>query len=218
MNLDPCPPAQAERVLEGESLRAGAALAAPGYGNKLARSDYGAPSLPQWCVWVQPAAGMEADRWERRWLQGVEAALASWAKFLPVVRVEDPRRAHVRVERRRPPLRQLAGGWRASNGRSLLQVLEVKRADRTLLEPRVTVLVSPELRASSLRATALHELGHAFGLWGHSDNPADAMAPVQGASPVLEPSADDRLTLEWIRRQPTGFGQPPPPEPPVDDA
>ncbi|OUX72704.1 MAG: peptidase [Synechococcus sp. TMED90] len=218
MNLDPCPPAQAERVLEGESLRAGAAASAPGYGNKLARSHYGAPSLPRWCVWVQPAAGIEADRWERRWLQGVDAALASWAKLLPVVRVEDPRRAHVRVERRRPPLRQLSGGWRASNGRSLLQVLEVKRADRTLLEPRVTVLVSPELRASSLRATALHELGHAFGLWGHSDNPADAMAPVQGASPVLEPSADDRLTLEWIRRQPTGFGQPLPPQPQSGDA
>ena len=164
------------------------------------------------------AAGMEADRWERRWLQGMDAALASWAKLLPIVRVEDPQRAHVRVERRRPPLRQLPGGWRASNGRSLLQVLEVTRAGRTLLEPRVTVLVSPGLRASSLRATALHELGHAFGLWGHSDNPADAMAPVQGSSPVLEPSADDRLTLEWIRRQPTGFGQPPPSKPPVDDA
>ena len=218
MSLDLCPPAQAERVLDGEALQSNPAVAAPGYGSKLARSRYGAPSLPQWCVWVEPAAGMQADRWERRWLQGMDAALASWARLLPIVRVEDPQRAHVRVERRRPPLRQLPGGWRASNGRSLLQVLEVTRAGRTLLEPRVTVLVSPGLRASSLRATALHELGHAFGLWGHSDNPADAMAPVQGSSPVLEPSADDRLTLEWIRRQPTGFGQPPPPEPPVDDA
>ena len=218
MNLDPCPPAQAERILDGESLRAGAAAAAPGYGNKLARSDFGTPSLPRWCVWVQPSAAGDADRWERRWLQGVNAALDSWAKLLPIVRVDEPRRAHVRVERRRPPLRQLSEGWRASNGRSLLQVLEVKRADRSLLEPRVTVLVSPELRALALREKALHERGHAVGLGGQSDNPADAMAPVQGASPVLEPSEDDRLTLEWIRRQPTGFGQPLPPEARADDA
>lgn len=41
--------------------------------------------------------------------------------------VDDPERAHIRVERRRPPRRLLAEGWRASNGRSLLQLLEVKR-------------------------------------------------------------------------------------------
>ena len=70
------------------------------------------------------------------------------------------------------------------------------------------MLVSPELRAQSLQATALHELGHAFGLWGHSVDPADVLAPVQGASPVLAPSAGDRGTLNWLRDQPTRFGVP----------
>ena len=154
MNLDPCPPAQAERILDGESLRAGAAAAAPGYGNKLARSDFGTPSLPRWCVWVQPSAAGDADRWERRWLQGVNAALDSWAKLLPIVRVDEPRRAHVRVERRRPPLRQLSEGWRASNGRSLLQVLEVE-LDLALALAPVTPLPTHTLLASSRLSSRL---------------------------------------------------------------
>jgi predicted Zn-dependent protease len=73
-------------------------------------------------------------------------------------------------------------------------------------QPRVKVLVSPELRAAALQATALHELGHAFGLWAHSDQPDDAMAVSQGKSPVLELSARDKTTINWLRSQPTSFG------------
>ena len=125
-----------------------------------------------------------------------------------MIRVVDRQRAHVRIERRRPQRRQLPDGWRASNGRSLLETLSIRRQEVWRLEPRVTVLVSPELRASVLQATALHELGHAFGLWGHSDQAGDAMAVSQGRSPLLRLSERDQLTLEWMRRQPTQFGKP----------
>ncbi|MCP4454187.1 MAG: peptidase, partial [Planctomycetes bacterium] len=181
--------------------------------SRLAVSSSGFPVLSRWCVWVQPAQSPEPNRWERRWFGAVDRALDEWSAVLPIIRVDDPERAHIRVERRRPPRRRLADGWRASNGRSVLQVLEVQRQGVWRLEPQVTVMVSPELRAESQQATALHELGHAFGLWAHSLVPSDAMAPVQGASPVLKLSPRDQRTLEWMRQQPSQFGLPLSPTP-----
>ncbi len=204
---EPCPPAQ--EILSIDLQFAPITVAdAPGYGQRLATTALGPPMLPQWCVWVEPPSSDQPSRWEKRWQQGVGQSLEAWGRVLPITRVVDPGRAHVRIERRRPPRRQLPGGWRASNGRSLLETLNIRRQEVWRLEPRVTVLVSPELRASVLQATALHELGHAFGLWGHSDQSGDAMAVSQGRSPLLELSARDRLTLEWMRQQPTQFGKP----------
>ena len=92
------------------------------------------------------------------------------------------------------------------NGRAQLQVVDVQRKGRRRLEPQVKVIVSPGLRAQALQATALHELGHAFGLWGHSSVPTDVLAISQGERPVLVPSQRDRLTLAWVMQQTTRFG------------
>ena len=205
---DPCPPQQDVRPI-AMALQAAQPGDPPGYGHRLATSPQGPPTLPRWCVWLEPAQAATANRWEQRWLSAVDAALTTWQQVLPIIRVQEPERAQIRIERRRPPLRQLANGWRASNGRSLLEVLAVRRDGSWSLEPRVTVLVSPELRASVLRSTALHELGHAFGLWGHSDDPGDVMAVHQGHLPVLRLTARDRETLRWLQAQPTRFGQRP---------
>ena len=212
MQVDPCPPAQAQQI-RPDALRRSELTNAPGYGSRLAISSSGFPVVQRWCVWVQPTESAEPNSWESRWFGAVDRALDEWSAVLPIIRVNDPERAHIRVERRRPPRRRLADGWRASNGRSLLQILEVQRQEVWRLEPQVTVMVSPELRSESQQATALHELGHAFGLWAHSLVPSDAMAPVQGASPVLKLSPRDQLTLEWMRLQPTRFGLPLPPRP-----
>jgi predicted Zn-dependent protease len=69
----------------------------------------------------------------------------------------------------------------------------------------VEVLLSPEQRPEAIEATALHELGHAFGLWGHSDEAGDAMAATPGAQPVRQLSPRDRATLRWLDQQPTPF-------------
>jgi predicted Zn-dependent protease len=208
MSAEPCPPAQESRLLEATPLIRSTFSEASGYGLSLATTSMGPASLPRWCVWVEPATGDPPDRWQKRWLIAAGAALDTWSGHLPVVRVQDQDRAHVQLRRQRPPRRRTASGWRASNGRSRLQLVQVRRQGVWRFEPKVSVLVSPELRAPVLQATALHELGHAFGLWGHSPDPGDAMAVHQGQDPVLKLSARDLETLLWLRQLSTRLGTP----------
>jgi predicted Zn-dependent protease len=63
------------------------------------------------------------------------------------------------------------------------------------------VLLSPGQAPLPLQATALHELGHAFGLWAHSDQAGDAMAAIPGGRPVLQLSRRDRATMQWLLGQ-----------------
>jgi predicted Zn-dependent protease len=213
-----CPPAEDRRASSASTsallqpapnTTAGTASSGD-YRHRLSTTPLGWPRLDHWCVWVQPvSAEGPGQRWDRLWLEAVENALESWAAAVPFARVDDPEAAQIRIERRRPPLRIGADGRsRASHGRASLELLEVRRAGRWQLEPGVTVQLGSGQRPEALQATALHELGHAFGLWGHSDADDDAMAAVPGPRPVLELTARDRATVNWLYRQPTRFGAP----------
>ncbi|WP_259726078.1 peptidase [Synechococcus sp. CS-1332] len=216
----PCRAAMATRAIaETPSTPAATAAAAPATGEDyrqlLRPTGFGWPRLDHWCVWVEPAAtGGAGQRWDALWLGAVERALGQWQQDLAITRVEDPAAAQVRILRRRPPLlREPNGRTRASHGRAQLALVAVDRGAGWILEPQVLVQISPGQRPEATEANALHELGHAFGLWGHSDDPADAMAAVPGARPVLELSGRDRATLRWLYQQPTNFGQPLPAAP-----
>ena len=205
MQPELCPPQQQVRTLQ-LALERQPPGQRPGYASSIATTSLGPPVLKHWCVWVQPAAATPVNRWDQRWLDQVSSALNTWGALVPLTLVDNPDQANVLIHRQRPARRQVAGVWRASNGRTQLQVVDVQRQGRRRLEPLVKVMVSPGLRAEALQATALHELGHAFGLWGHSSVPTDVLAISQGERPVLVPSQRDRLTLAWVMQQTTRFG------------
>jgi hypothetical protein len=216
-----CPDAVATRPIEDKPSGTGrppgataSAAPAPGedYRQRLRPTGYGWPRLDHWCVWVEPAAtGGAGQRWDALWLDAVERALDQWTRVLTITRVEDPAAAQVRILRRRPPLlRKPDGRTRASHGRALLSFQQVRRGQQpqSQLEPLVEILISPGQRPQAIQATSLHELGHGFGLWGHSDQASDVMAAVPGAIPVLELSRRDLLSLGWLQGQASLFGSP----------
>ena len=205
MQPELCPPQQQVRTLQ-VALERQPPGQRPGYASSIATTSLGPPGVKHLCVWGQPAAATPANRWDQRWLDQVSSALTTWRALIPLTLVDNPNQANVLIHRQRPARRQVAGVWRASNGRTQLQVVDVQRQGRRRLEPLVKVMVSPGLRAEALQATALHELGHAFGLWGHSSVPTDVLAISQGERPVLVPSQRDRLTLAWVMQQTTRFG------------
>ena len=169
------------------------------YRQRLVPTPHGWPKRQHWCVWIEPsAADGPATRWDQLWLQAVEAALASWAELVTIHRSESRELAQVQILRRRPPLQR----GRASHGRAELALATNKPGDPAKIEPRVLVSISPGQRPDAIQATALHELGHAFGMWGHSDHPQDAMAGVPGPTPVLQLTARDRATFMWLQQQP----------------
>jgi len=203
-------PAQQAPKLPAPALPAASERAnLPGYAAALRTTALGWPRLDRWCLWVEPLSN-PLDPFQRRWLQAVEGALEAWGELLPLVRVSDPAAAQLWIRRQRPPLAAGPDGrQRASHGRALLRLREVEREPGLWrLEPAVELLIGPGQRAEALQATAVHELGHGFGLWGHSSDPADALAVSAGARPVLRPSSADRATLRWLQAQPTAFGAP----------
>jgi hypothetical protein len=208
-------PTPAATGSDASSVKAAPTTAAPAstpgndYRLRLRPTPFGWARLDHWCVWVEPSADNAAPTlWEQRWLQAVKAALRRWQELLPITLVQEPSAAQVRILRRLPPLvRDGNGQPRASHGRASLELVQMNRGSGWRLEPSVQVLLSPGQRSEASEATALHELGHAFGLWGHSDDPGDALAAVPGPRPVRELSPRDIATLRWLYGQPTEFGR-----------
>lgn len=231
LGSEPCPPAQAEQppstaVIEAPALdptpapvlaspQAPAPLVAASlplagdYRHRLRATPLGWARLPSWCVWVEPVIETgPAALWQQRWHRAVLAALSTWSELVPITLVSEPERAQILLERRRPPLQQQDGRWRASHGRALLRLRRVQRQQLWRLEPQVRVLIGMGQAEPALQATALHELGHAIGLWGHSDAGADAMATAPGPRPQLRLSERDQRTVRWLYQQPSVFGRP----------
>lgn len=141
---------------------------------------------------------------ENVWLQAVQQAIHDWNRYLPLVETQDKATANIIISRQSVPIKRDQDGKlqriRLAETRFRFFVDDDQR-----LRHQMQIYLSPNSADAVLLAGARHEIGHALGLWGHSENPADVMYFAQVAQPVGI-SARDVQTLQQVYRMPTRLG------------
>ncbi|MEY2984138.1 MAG: hypothetical protein RLZZ568_755 [Cyanobacteriota bacterium] len=149
------------------------------------------------------------------WIMAIKTAIADWQQFFPLAIVDVADQADIRIFYRDPPLNRRVdpetGLITFGRARTAQARYEFYWSDEvpSRLRHRMTIEIKPGLGQLSLQATARHELGHALGIWGHSDRQADALYPSQTRD-VPPISQRDLKTLRRIYQQPTRLGWPKP--------
>jgi predicted Zn-dependent protease len=140
---------------------------------------------------------------EEAWLAATRQAIADWAVYLPIVETTDPKLADITIRRASVPIQRDKNG-KLKPIRFAETRFEFYTQDQRLWH-RMTINLSPNQADQSLLAGARHELGHALGIWGHSDRNTDTMYFSQVAHPTnLSPR--DINTLKRVYATPSRLG------------
>jgi predicted Zn-dependent protease len=137
------------------------------------------------------------------WVDSVLQTVQEWNVYLPLVVVEQPEVADIIIARKTPPLK-LAPDGKTTRARSAQTTYESYTKNNILLH-HFTILLSPNQTGEYLLAAARHELGHALGIWGHSQLQTDALYFSQVRKPPSI-SARDVNTLKLVYQQSTSLG------------
>jgi predicted Zn-dependent protease len=139
------------------------------------------------------------------WLKSVQTALNDWRAYFDLVAVRDRESANIIIRRRSAPLQydpktKKLGRFRLAETRFELFFDTAKQ-----LRHRMTIDISPNQADAVLLSGARHEIGHALGIWGHSDRETDLMYFSQTQNPAGI-SQRDLNTLKKVYRSATRIG------------
>ena len=156
-------------------------------------------------VYIEPIApnvveGTGEDRRWRTWERLARKAFNNWSVYLPLTIVDGIELSDIEILREYPP----TSSTRAKAGQTRYCLYQSK--DR-ILRHKMIIKIPPNLAEYSLQSTIEHELGHALGIWGHSDKPSDRMYASQSPQ-AASISPRDINTLKKIYQQPTKLGWP----------
>jgi predicted Zn-dependent protease len=133
------------------------------------------------------------------WIQTVSKVVEEWNNYLPLKVVENTDIADINIIRKSPPLQ-----GNPPRARSAQTTYNLYSLDKYLYH-KFTILISPSQTGVYLAAAARHELGHALGIWGHSQIESDSLyfSQVSNPPPI---SVRDVNTLKRVYEQPTNLG------------
>ncbi|MEC4895550.1 MAG: matrixin family metalloprotease [Oscillatoria sp. PMC 1051.18] len=162
---------------------------------------------------INPDENIVSDLRFLNWVNAVTKAIEEWDKYLPLQEVENVAQADLIIKRKRPSLREIidleTGETKPPRARTALTsyefYLRVKEDNSLILAHRMTIELSTGMSERQTLATARHEIGHALGIWGHSQQETDALYYSQVANPPAI-SPRDVNTLKKIYEQPTRLG------------
>jgi predicted Zn-dependent protease len=171
------------------------------YFDRLQTTPVGALLWTQFPISVRIDLGSLTDARAAAWQQAVEQAITDWSPLLHLTQTTET--ADITIHRASLPLRRLGDGKLAPVRFADTRFEFYNQDDR--LHHRMVITLSPNQADRSLICGARHELGHALGIWGHSDRPTDVMYSSQVAQPP--PISDrDRATLRKVYEQSTRLG------------
>jgi predicted Zn-dependent protease len=158
-----------------------------------------------------PQETSASDRRFIQWVEAVEDAIQEWTVYLPMVEIPQPELADIVIKREKPPLgvqidpkTGRVERFRARTAQTRYEFY-IREGNSPILLHRMTVAIDPGLSEQSIRSATRHELGHALGIWGHSQAQTDAMYFSQvRTSPAISPR--DINTLKKVYQQPTRLG------------
>lgn len=156
-------------------------------------------------------ASSASDRRFLQWVKAVEEAIQEWTVYLSMKEVPQPELADIIIKREKPPLgvqiEPETGKVERFRARSAQTSYEfyIREDNPPVLLHRMTVAIDPGLSEQSIRSATRHELGHALGIWGHSQTQTDVMYFSQVRTPPAI-SPRDINTLKKVYQQPTRLG------------